>query len=748
MFRYLTFNKTKSLRPFWLSLTVVAVLTLVSMIFTQHAYSASAQATVGWTADTGTVSGYTVYWGSSSGNYTGNANAGNNTTYTISSLPGPTGYVAVTAYNSSNVQSGYSPELVVEQLSASAGSGGSISPTGTFFQTQGASQTFTITPSSGYQVSSVTVDGVSAGAVTTYTFSNITASHTISATFAAQAAGTYTISASAGSNGTISPSGAVSVTQGASQTFTITPSSGYQVSSVTVDGVSAGAVTTYTFSSVAANHTISATFAAQAASTYTISASAGSNGTISPSGAVSVKSGANQSFAITPSSGYQVSSVTVDGVSAGAVTTYTFSSVAANHTISAAFSSQSASTYTITATAGSNGSISPPGSVSVKAGANQAFAITPASGCQISSVAVDGTSVGAVASYTFSSVAANHTISAAFKTKRSRRGYGAVSSTGSSSSLASVAVSPAASQASTITPTGGSQVSSAPVSGLVADPGPNQTVAPGTKVTLNGSNSADQGGPGIASYLWTQVSGNAVSLLSPSAAQATFTAPEAQSGEALTFQLTVTDRNGSQASDTCIVNVTLGSAAPSAKVGADQTVSELTIVTLNGSESTDPDNAISSYAWQQIDGPAVALSDANSPQPTFAAPEVASGAASLSFKLTVTNSSGLKSTAKSLVNVTQAEAAPTASAGTARTVSAGSTVKLTGSGSAASDDTVASLHWHQISGAPVTLSDPASATPTFTAKKAGQYNNPLTFGLTVEDVNGLRSSATQVITVK
>jgi hypothetical protein len=221
-----------------------------------------------------------------------------------------------------------------------------------------------------------------------------------------------------------------------------------------------------------------------------------------------------------------------------------------------------------------------------------------------------------------------------------------------------------------------------------------------------------------------------------------------QSGQALTFKLTVVDRNYATATDTCIVNVTSGSTAPSAKVGADQTVSEATIVTLDGSESTDLDNSISSYAWRQIDGPAVALSGADSPQPTFVAPEVPSGAASLSFELTVANSRGLQSRARCLVNVSQAEAPPTASAGASITAHAGSTVKLAGSDSTNSDDAVVSFRWHQLSGAPVTLSDPTSATPVFKAKEAGQHNNPLTFGLTVENKNGLRSSATQVITVK
>ena len=58
------------------------------------------------------------------------------------------------------------------------------------------------------------------GAVTSYTFTNVTADHTIAASFAID---TYTITASAGANGSISPSGAMTVNYGANQTFTITP---------------------------------------------------------------------------------------------------------------------------------------------------------------------------------------------------------------------------------------------------------------------------------------------------------------------------------------------------------------------------------------------------------------------------------------------------------------------------------------------------------------------------------------------
>jgi hypothetical protein len=291
-------------------------------------------------------------------------------------------------------------------IAASAGSGGSINPSGNVLVSQGGNQSFTITPNSGFNVSSVTVDGANQGAITSFTFSNVQANHTISAAFAPVP--TFTLTASAGSGGSINPFGTVTVNQGANQTFTITPNSGFTVSSVTVDGASVGAVSTYTFSNVQANHTISAAFAP--VPTYTITASAGSNGSISPSGTVTVNQGASQAFTITPNSGFTVSSVTVDGTNVGALTSYTFSNVQANHTISAAFAQI---TYTITASAGSGGSINPSGTVTVNQGASQAFTITANSGFT-ASVTVDGINQGAITSYTFSNVQANHTISAAF----------------------------------------------------------------------------------------------------------------------------------------------------------------------------------------------------------------------------------------------------------------------------------------------------------------------------------------------
>ncbi len=290
-------------------------------------------------------------------------------------------------------------------ITASAGSNGSISPSGDVPVFQGLDQTFTITPAFGYQVDDVLVDGASVGAVTSYTFTNVTANHTIHATFAVQ---TFTITATAGANGSINPSGNVIVNGGEDQVFTIAPNTGYHVLDVLVDNVSIGPATSYVFNSVTANHTISATFEIN---TYLILASAGSGGSITPSGNVPATHGSSQTFSITPNANYQVAEVFVDAVSVGAVTQYEFTNITTGHAIQAVFAPI---THTITASAGSGGVIQPSGNIAVNQGSNFTFNISAYPGYSIQDVLVDGGSVGAVSSYTFTNVLAGHTIAASF----------------------------------------------------------------------------------------------------------------------------------------------------------------------------------------------------------------------------------------------------------------------------------------------------------------------------------------------
>lgn len=77
-------------------------------------------------------------------------------------------------------------------ITATAGTGGSISPEGATSVYKGDDQPFTITPNDGYQIADVLVDGASVGAVSTYTFEDVIADHTISVTFKSTTAVTFT----------------------------------------------------------------------------------------------------------------------------------------------------------------------------------------------------------------------------------------------------------------------------------------------------------------------------------------------------------------------------------------------------------------------------------------------------------------------------------------------------------------------------------------------------------------------------
>lgn len=225
----------------------------------------------------------------------------------------------------------YTVNYVVKHIiNVSTSDGGTISESGDIEVEDGNSKTFTFTPNTGYKIDDVVVDGVSVGAVTSYTFNNVTSNHTISVSFAIM---TYTISASVGNGGSISPSGSISVNYGSSRTFTISANSGYKIDNVIVDGVSVGSVGSHTFSNVTENHTISATFR----QVFTISASCGENGSISESGEIEVEPNSSKSFTFSANKGYIIDTVLVDGINIGKVDSYIFENITSNHTISVSF---------------------------------------------------------------------------------------------------------------------------------------------------------------------------------------------------------------------------------------------------------------------------------------------------------------------------------------------------------------------------------------------------------------------------
>ena len=109
-----------------------------------------------------------------------------NTTYKWRFTPTDTNYTTLTGeiellHHKSNGggSSGYS----YYTIEATAGAGGSISPSGSVSVREGRDQTFTITPDKGYAVANVKIDGKSIGAVKSYTFENVSRTHTIEVVF-------------------------------------------------------------------------------------------------------------------------------------------------------------------------------------------------------------------------------------------------------------------------------------------------------------------------------------------------------------------------------------------------------------------------------------------------------------------------------------------------------------------------------------------------------------------------------------
>jgi hypothetical protein len=171
----------------------------------------------------------------------------------------------------------------------------------------------------------------------------------------------------------------------------------------------------------------------------------------------------------------------------------------------------------------------------------------------------------------------------------------------------------------------------------VAEAGLDQTVQEGSPVLLNGSASYDPDVESIT-YAWLQVFGSTVTLAYPNSATPSFTAPPVgASGGQMDFKLTVTDARGSNHTDYVSVFISNVNQPPVSNAGLDQTRNENTLVTLDGSNSTDPDLDTLHFSWSQTGGPSVSLTGGNTPSPTFTAPNVGPGGVVLTFQLVVTD---------------------------------------------------------------------------------------------------------------
>ena len=183
-------------------------------------------------------------------------------------------------------------------ITTSAGSNGSITPSATV--NYGSSKTINMSPSTGYEVNEVIVDGINKGKITTYTFNNITDNHTISVTFKKLDEQKFTVNCTTVQNGNISVS-PTSATVGTKITIYVNPSEGYRLKQI--DSSPIVSINNNQFTMPAQNVTLTPVFEDIETQTYAITVGTSEHGTATASH-TSASAGTTITMTATPGQGY------------------------------------------------------------------------------------------------------------------------------------------------------------------------------------------------------------------------------------------------------------------------------------------------------------------------------------------------------------------------------------------------------------------------------------------------------------
>jgi len=192
------------------------------------------------------------------------------------------------------------------------------------------------------------------------------------------------------------------------------------------------------------------------------------------------------------------------------------------------------------------------------------------------------------------------------------------------------------------------QVNIAPV----ANAGSDQSVNESAIVSLDGSASTDADGNTLT-YKWSAPAG--ITLSSTTDAKPTFTAPEVTANKDYTILLVVNDGTLDSPADPIVITVKNVNKVPVANAGSDQSVNEGTIVTLDGSASSDPDGNPLTYKWSVPDG--ITLTSTTVANPTFTAPEVTADKV-YTISLVVNNGTADSPTDQVVITVKNVDHAP------------------------------------------------------------------------------------------
>ncbi|GAA0560871.1 PKD domain-containing protein [Chitinophaga japonensis] len=276
----------------------------------------------------------------------------------------------------------------------------------------------------------------------------------------------------------------------------------------------------------------------------------------------------------------------------------------------------------------------------------------------------------------------------------------------------------------------------------VADAGADFSITlPLATAHLDGSASTDPDGS-ITGYAWTKVSGPAGTIISPNSEETNVTGLSAGT---YVFELTITDNDNAAATDRVTVTVLPANKPPVANAGANKSITlPVNSVQLDGSASSDPDGAITKYAWTKVSGPAAGAISS----PAAATTGVTGlTAGTYVFELVVTDDGSASDTDRVTVVVIQpaANQPPVANAGAdINVILPVNNVQLDGGASSDADGNIAAYAWKKISGpAGGVIGSPAAAATSITGLVQGTY----VFQLTVTDDAGATASDRVTVTV-
>jgi RHS repeat-associated protein len=250
--------------------------------------------------------------------------------------------------------------------------------------------------------------------------------------------------------------------------------------------------------------------------------------------------------------------------------------------------------------------------------------------------------------------------------------------------------------------------------------GPDQSVATGSQVLLDGQGSFDPDGDPLT-YQWQMMSlptGSTAFFDNPASPTPTFVADK--DGQYV-IVLTVNDGELDSLPDDVIVISATPNAPPVAFAGDDQIGSRNTMINLNASGSYDPENNPLTYAWSIVSSPEGStsqLDDPTSPTPTI----LADREGDYVFRLVVFD--GQLCSEPDTVVVRAVNNAPIAKAGPDKSGIVGVPVIIDGSGSSDPNGDTLTYQWSIVSapsGSMATISNPTSATCSFTPDLPGAY---------------------------